>query len=163
MGELNLICLVEMSEKVFAEYLSAAVAAYASDNIVAGRWPEEDALARSEKSFRDSLPEGLQTPDHYLFEITDTDGGRSVGYLWFAIVLKNDLRSAFVYDLEIKEAYRRQGYAEAAFREMEKQVRELGLQSIGLHVFAYNKGAQALYEKLGYQVSGLNMLKHLEP
>ncbi len=155
-------CLVPMSEKIFAEYLSAAVAGYANDNIVSGRWPEQDAHARSEESFRDSLPQGLQTPNQYLFEITDIEGGSCVGYLWFAVVEKNNLRSAFVYDLEIKEEHRRQGYAEAAFREMEKQVRELGLQSIGLHVFAYNKGAQALYEKLGYQVSGLNMLKHLQ-
>ncbi len=152
-----------MSEQVFAEYLSHAVAGYANDNVVSGRWTEETALAQSKASFKESLPEGLQTPDQHLFEITDDEGNNSFGYLWFAVIEKHGLRSAFVYDLEIREAHRRQGHAEAAFHEVEKRVHDLGLKSIGLHVFAYNKGAQRLYEKLGYQVSSLNMLKHLGP
>ena len=37
----------------------------------------------------------------------------------------------------------------------------MGLQSIGLHVFSQSVGAQALYMSLGYQVTGINMLKQL--
>jgi hypothetical protein len=33
--------------------------------------------------------------------------------------------------------------------------------SIGLHVFGDNLGAHALYAKLGYGVTGINMLKRL--
>jgi RimJ/RimL family protein N-acetyltransferase len=38
----------------------------------------------------------------------------------------------------------------------------MGLQRLGLHVFAHNHGARALYESLGYAVASLNMLKPLD-
>ena len=41
----------------------------------------------------------------------------------------------------------------------DKEARGLGLRDIGLHVFAHNDGAQALYHALGYEVTGLNMRK----
>ena len=37
----------------------------------------------------------------------------------------------------------------------------LGLGSIALHVFGHNPGAQALYQSLGYGVTGFNMQKNL--
>jgi ribosomal protein S18 acetylase RimI-like enzyme len=44
---------------------------------------------------------------------------------------------------------------------IEPRVRELGVTGIGLHVFAHNPGAQALYAKLGYNVTSINMRKNL--
>ena len=35
----------------------------------------------------------------------------------------------------------------------------LGLQGIALHVFGHNTGAQALYGKLGYVPTNINMFK----
>lgn len=46
--------------------------------------------------------------------------------------------------------------------EMEEVARRMGLQQLGLHVFAHNDGAIALYESLGYSVASLNMLKPLD-
>ena len=74
---------------------------------------------------------------------------------------KNGLKSAFVYDVEVKSELRRQGYARAAFTALEPIVKALGLSSIGLHVFGHNPGAQALYRSLGYGITGVNMLKQL--
>jgi ribosomal protein S18 acetylase RimI-like enzyme len=39
----------------------------------------------------------------------------------------------------------------------------MGLRAIGLHVFNQNTSAQALYRSLGYEVTSVNMLKHLPP
>ena len=153
--------LIPMSAETFEHYQVAAVAGYAIDNVASGRWPEEGAVERSQADFAASLPQGLQTPDNYLFEITAGDDGVCVGYIWFAVVEKNGLRSAFVFDVEIKPEFRRQGHAAAAFSALEPLVRKLGLSSIGLHVFSQNAGAQALYRKLGYGVTSVNMLKHL--
>ena len=114
------------------------------------------------ENFNASLPQGLQTPNNYLFEMKAVETGPTVGYIWFAVVEKDGLSSAFVYDVEVKPQYRRQGYATAAFEALEPKVRALGLSSIGLHVFARNAGAQALYAKLGYGVTSVNMLKHLD-
>ena len=153
--------LIPMSAEKFVHYQVAAVAGYAEDNVASGRWPEEGAIERSQADFAASLPQGLQTPDNYLFEIRRGGDGPEVGYIWFAVVEKNGLQSAFVYDVEIKPEFRRQGHAAAAFAALEPLVRKLGLSSIGLHVFSQNAGAQALYRKLGYGVTSLNMLKHL--
>ncbi len=97
-----------------------------------------------------------------MFEIKTDANGHSVGYIWFAVVEKNGLKSAFIYDVEIKPEYRRQGFARAAFEQLEIKVLELGLTNIGLHVFAHNLEAQSLYSKLGYSVTGINMLKNLD-
>jgi RimJ/RimL family protein N-acetyltransferase len=45
---------------------------------------------------------------------------------------------------------------------IEEKARELGLQSIELHVFAHNAVAMALYEKIGYEVKSQNMTKALD-
>lgn len=155
--------LIPMSATTFSEYLPLAIQGYASDNVNAGRWPSEGALARSRQDFADSLPQGLATPANYLFEIRVAEDGPTAGYIWFAIEEKLGLRSAFVYDIEIKPAWRRQGHARAALDAIEPLVRELGGSSIGLHVFAQNRGAQDLYAKAGYRVSSINMRKDLSP
>jgi ribosomal protein S18 acetylase RimI-like enzyme len=153
--------LVPMQQDAFDEYLAAAVAGYADDNVTSGLWPAEGALARSRADLEASLPRGLATPGHFLFEIRSELKGPTVGFIWFAVIEKDGIRSAFVYDVEVKAGFRRRGHARAAFKAIEPLVRELGLSSIGLHVFGHNPGAQALYRSLGYGVTGMNMLKVL--
>jgi ribosomal protein S18 acetylase RimI-like enzyme len=59
-------------------------------------------------------------------------------------------RQVFVLDIQIYEAYRRQGYGSQAFLAMEEKAKELGISTISLHVFKHNHSARAMYEKLGY-------------
>ena len=73
------------------------------------------------------------------------------------------VRSAYVYDLAVHAAHRRQGHARRAFKDLERRVRAVGIDRIGLHVFGQNPGAHALYAGLGYGVTGINMLKRLAP
>jgi ribosomal protein S18 acetylase RimI-like enzyme len=153
--------LVPMSTEAFGQYVEAATSGYAEEMVVSGRWPEEGALARASVDFWESLPRGLDTPDHYLFEIRDPDSGVCVGFLCFAIRDKGGFRSAFVFDIEVRPEFRRQGYATAALGDLERLVRDLGLAGIALHVFRNNAAAQRLYRKLGYDVTGVNMLKQL--
>ncbi len=153
--------LAPMSAAAFAGYAEHAIAEYARDNVAAGRWPAESALARSRAEFESQLPQGVETPDNHFYEIKESETGPTVGSLWFAMQVSHGVRSAFVYDLEVKPEFRRRGHARAAFEAMEPLARELGASSIGLHVFGHNPGAQALYGQLGYRVTGVNMLKDL--
>ena len=148
--------LIPMQPASFANYREMAVKGYAEDNVASGRWPEAGSLQRSYEDFDESLPLGLGTPDNYLYEITDEVTNSVVGILWFAVVLKNGIKSAFVYDVEVISKHRRQGHGRAAFDALEPLVKSLGLSSVGLHVFGHNPGAQALYESLGYGVTGVN-------
>lgn len=153
--------LTPMNADAFGAYREAAAAGYADDNVTAGRWPKDGALQRSLADFDASLPQGLATPDNFLYEIGSISTGATVGVLWFAVVVKNGLPSAFVYDVEVRPEWRRRGYARAAFTALEPLVRGLGLSSIDLHVFGNNVGAQALYRALGYGVTGINMRKQI--
>jgi ribosomal protein S18 acetylase RimI-like enzyme len=159
--------LIPMRRSEFDVYREASIYVYAEENIAAGRWPVEGALERSRLDYATLLPQGLSTPDNFLFEIHNSTAndeaspGIRIGYLWLAIVEQHGVRGGYVYDLEISAEYRRQGHAEAAVRAMELLARDMGLPSIGLHVFANNSGAQTLYAKLGYDVTGHNMIKHL--
>lgn len=150
-----------MRPEFYGHYLQAAIAGYAEDNVASGRWPREGALERSRLDFERSLPQGLATPDNHLFEIKTDANGPTIGAIWFAVQEKHGFRSAFVYDVEIEPQWRRHGHAMRAFVALELLVRALGLASIGLHVFGHNPGAQAMYAKLGYRVTGVNMAKCL--
>ncbi len=153
--------LVPMSPEAYAQYLVAAVAGYAQQNVSSGRWPAEGALERSNAEHQRLLPQGLATPDNYLFEIQDAEARAVVGSLWFAVENRAGARTGFVFDVRVNERYRRQGHATRAFKALELFARGLGLSTIGLHVFAYNTEAQALYQALGYGITSLNMHKHL--
>ncbi|TSA15423.1 MAG: GNAT family N-acetyltransferase, partial [Betaproteobacteria bacterium] len=50
-----------------------------------------------------------------------------------------------------------------ALEALETRLSELGARSIGLNVFGYNHAARALYEKMGYQITGMGMVKQLAP
>jgi ribosomal protein S18 acetylase RimI-like enzyme len=150
-----------MPPEAFGPYVQASIAGYAEDNVASGRWPCEGALERSRAEFESLLPLGLATPDNHIFEIRAVEGGPAVGAIWIAVQERGGLRTAFVFDVAIHAAWRRQGHAMRAFQALENLGRELGVASIGLHVFGHNPGAQALYAKLGYQVTGINMQKVL--
>ena len=154
-----------MQASTFISYRESSSRGYAEDNVAAKRWLEADALEQARENFDSLLPEGLATPDNYLYEIqATTDEAQPnihVGYLWFAVVTKSGVRTGYVYDLEVFPEFRRRGHAERAFESLEPIARELGLISIALHVFAHNPAAQSLYAKLGYQLTSYNMTKLL--
>jgi ribosomal protein S18 acetylase RimI-like enzyme len=153
--------LSPMRAEVFPSYLENAIAGYAEDCVTSHRWPSEGAIERSRADFENSLPQGLATPENYLYEIKASESGPTVGVIWFAVEEKHGLRNAYVYDIEINIQHRRQGHAFQSLVLLEPIVDALGLGRIGLHVFRHNPGAQAMYEKLGYEVTGTNMQKRL--
>ena len=150
-----------MQAESYPRYLAAAIASYAEDNVASGRWPETGAAERSHSEFAALLPLGLATPDNFLFEIRSCDDGPVVGFIWLAIERRGAVVSGFVYDLEVSTEHRRQGHASRALTALESIARAQGAKSLGLHVFAFNQGAQTLYQQLGYTVTSLNMRKSL--
>ncbi|KPV48834.1 hypothetical protein SE17_35940 [Kouleothrix aurantiaca] len=152
-----------MTDAEYADFLAFAVADYANEHVQAGDWAAEGALERSAAEFADLLPNGVASPGHHLFTIYDSALQTGVGMLWFAVRESAGKRVAFVYNLIVDEQYRRRGYASQAFLAMEPYVRALGLHAIRLHVFGHNQAAQALYAKLGYEVTNVLMQKTLDP
>ena len=152
-------CLEPMTEMEFQIYRERLVREYAADKVRAGTWRAEDALSRSEREINDLLPKGLATPDHYLFSMRDDAAAKNVGILWFALVHWGGKDLAFVYDIEVDSDQQSRGYGSQALSALEEKVRALGLDRIELHVFGYNHRARQLYEKLGYEITNINMAK----
>jgi ribosomal protein S18 acetylase RimI-like enzyme len=153
--------LVPMRTDAYPRFLDEAVTGYAEDNVVAGRWPPDEALELSRAEFARLLPAGLETADHRIYEIEDEASGQLVGFVWLAFMPKGTMKSAYVYQVVVQAEFRRLGHARAALQALEAIAAFEGASNIGLHVFQHNPGAQALYEALGYRVNSVNMLKPL--
>jgi RimJ/RimL family protein N-acetyltransferase len=157
-----LIAFEKMTSEEFEVYREKLIETYTQDNIKSGKYDAETALENSRKEVYTILQNGLHTEGHELLRIVDRSNGEKVGYLWI-----NDLRSkrrskVFIYDLIIFEEFRGKGYGKASLNALEQFVRELGVMSISLHVFAHNEVALALYKSLGYTITNINMTKTFE-
>lgn len=152
--------LQPMTQPEFEAFLTRVIPEYAADNVRAGYWAEAEALERSREEFAKLLPKGLQSPEHYLYTVYADDA--PVGAIWLKANPDRPTKSGFIFELYIDESQRGKGFGKQAMLLIEEQARELGLQSLGLHVFAVNAVARKLYETVGYETSSLNMTKKLK-
>ena len=74
-----MIELFPMQASDFQAYLDETIPAYADDKVKAGNWSVEEALERSRQEFEKYLPEGLNTEGQFLYNIVETEAGRTVG------------------------------------------------------------------------------------
>jgi ribosomal protein S18 acetylase RimI-like enzyme len=126
---------------------------------VRGGLTETEAEEKSQADFKRYLPDGLNSPDQYLF--TMKDNNEIIGYIWFCERGPADNRKAYLLDIIIEEQYRGKGYGKKAMLLLEEKVKYLGLKHIGLHVFGHNNRAYELYKKLGYVETNIVMEKVL--
>jgi ribosomal protein S18 acetylase RimI-like enzyme len=153
--------LVPMTEPEYLQYVEASIPDYAAEKVASGLWSAAESLELSSKALAELLPQGRETPGNHLFTIFNGESA-AVGMLWIAEQVRAGQRIAYVYDVSVRPEYRRQGYATLAFAALEDKARSLGLSGIALHVFGHNTGAYALYVKLGYLATNINMFKRLE-
>ena len=151
------VILQSMTESDYADWWQVGVRDYADDKIANGAWSKDEALGKSEDSFRELLPLGLETEGQYLFSIRLKDSGNRAGFLWFGRYEKQP----YVYDLYIVPEHRRCGYARAAMALLEQEAAKRGFTDIGLHVFGQNSAARDLYEQLGYGITDMTMRKKI--
>lgn len=151
--------LLSITQQEYEKFLERIVPEYAANNVRAGYWAETEALEKSRRKIERLLPEGLQSQDHYLYTLYDSD--QPVGMIWLKANMDRPVKSGFIYDVYIDEQQRGKGYGKELMLLIEEKARELGLKSIGLHVFAYNNVARKLYETVGYEVSSVNMIREL--
>jgi ribosomal protein S18 acetylase RimI-like enzyme len=150
-----------MIEADYDAFLDRAVREYAEDKVKAGNWSPEVALEKSRLEFLKFLPEGTQTPDQHLFSVIDDSTGTKVGMIWFGVLRSSPPPFAFVYDIHIEDQFQGRGYGKRAMLAVEDKVKALGLDRIALHVFGHNQVARSLYEKIGYEITNINMSKSL--
>ena len=154
-----MIQLVPMTESEFEVYLEKAIPEYAADKAGAGDWSEDEALERSRKDYLALLPQGVETGHNYLFRIQIEESGEKIGMLW----MKHEAPRphGFIFDIVLDEEQRGKGYGKEAMLALEEFAKEMKLETLALHVFAYNTAAMKLYRGLGYEVTSQNMTKKL--
>jgi ribosomal protein S18 acetylase RimI-like enzyme len=151
--------LLAMCDSEYENFIAETVRAYAAEKVAAGQWPQAESLALARQSLSDLLPAGRATLDNHLFTIHESATSASIGRLWFAAQERAGSRIAYVYDVSVSPEHQRKGHAIRAFHALEAEVVKLGLSGIALHVFGHNLAARALYAKLGYLPTNINMFK----
>lgn len=153
------VLLRMMTEAEFVTWKAYSIGEYAKDKMQSLGISAHEATKLSEESFASLLADGMQTSDNHFYMVAR--GDTVIGWLWFVIKTEWGVTSAFVYDVEIRPEFRRQGIGAAAMLLLEAKARERGASKIALHVFGDNTGARALYSNVGYRVTDYSMVKEL--
>jgi RimJ/RimL family protein N-acetyltransferase len=156
--------LVPLPPSEYDRWWAWATRDYADEHVKSGNWTAEEALAKSEGEFHQLIPQGVDTPGHYLYGLEEPTGQQIVGIVWFRADRRPEAPRppvVFIYDLLVYEPFRGRGYGAQAMRLIESRARELGFDTVSLHVFGHNTVARSLYEKLGYVATNLMMSKKL--
>jgi RimJ/RimL family protein N-acetyltransferase len=152
------VTLRPMSEAEYGAFRAVLDEHYAQGTARARDIPLEEARVVTGHQVAELLKDGLDTEGHHLWNVVSEHDG-PVGDLW--VFVDPTKRSAFIYDIEINEQYRGQGYGKAAMLVVESAVRPMGAAHIDLNVFGYNTRARRLYEGLGYEPIAIGMRKAL--
>ena len=154
-----MVSLRPMTDDEFALFLAQNIPDYAAEKVKAGNWTPEEAAQHSADDHAKLLPEGLATPNQHIYTI-ELDS-TPVGRVWLSTQQESAARAGFIYDLFVAEPFRHRGVATEAMHLLEKEAALLGLESLALHVFGFNTAARALYKKLGYEITNLNLAKSI--
>lgn len=133
----------------FNEFRSFSVENYAKALARNLRMTYRDALEAAQKESAGDLPHGFYSEGHHFFHIQPKGSDKRIGHAWIFINTKR--KSAFLYDIWIDEKERGKGYAQEAIEALSKLCEQEGARTLRLNVFADNKQARQLYEKLGFE------------
>jgi ribosomal protein S18 acetylase RimI-like enzyme len=147
-----------LREDEYDAFIERAMAFYVDDMVRAGI--ERDvAQAKADKDLPQLLPDGLATPDHFMYAIEHD--GRFAGYLWLCNRDGEFGHSLFVYAVEIDDELRGRGLGRAAMVFAEEEAQRLGIAKVALNVFGGNAAARHLYLSLGYEETAVHMEKRV--
>ena len=147
-----------LREDEYDAFIERAMAFYVDDMVRAGI--ERDvAQAKADKDLPQLLPDGLATPDHFMYAIEHD--GRFAGYLWLCNRDGELGHSLFVYAVEIDDELRGRGLGRAAMVFAEQEAQRLGIAKVALNVFGGNAVARGLYLSLGYTETAVHMEKRV--
>ncbi|MFF5568834.1 GNAT family N-acetyltransferase [Streptomyces sp. NPDC012623] len=148
-----------MSGAEYATWLAGAVDDFARVWTDRGT-PPEAARAKSERSHRENLPDGLDTPG-VTFSVLAHEGG-AVGHVWVSRREVGPGRwESYVYDVAVTEEMRGRGFGRALMLLAERVAHASGSDLLSLHVFTDNTPAVRLYESLRYRTVRRNYFKRL--
>ncbi|MFF2495992.1 GNAT family N-acetyltransferase [Agromyces sp. NPDC058064] len=150
-----------MTQDEYDDWQRDIAEAYAEEQVAAGRWSQDGAVQRARDENAELLPQGLRTPRMLVLRGVDASG-EPVGRAWVGLDHPRGAPDvAFLYDIEILEPRRGNGFGRALLAAVEDVVRQAGVPALELNVFGPNHPAIALYDSAGYEVTTQQMRKAL--
>ncbi len=146
-----------MTESEYKKFYERSIPDYAKDKEKSDNLTSQEALESAQIQFKELLPHGLQTPDHFFFSIVDTQTKECIGDVWLAD--RSMKGSLYIFDLYLSESSRGKGLGKQVMSELEIETKKLGFNALRLHVFGHNTVARKLYEGAGYITTNVHMLK----
>lgn len=153
-----MLTLRPMQPTEFSKYRDYFIVDYAQEIAANFGYSIEKSSAIAAKELADDLPQNVTTPDNFLLCIEESNKG-TIGYLWYKQIDAGT--SVFILDFVILEAFRGLGYGKATLTALEEQLAPSGVEQIKLRVAYDNIRAFGLYQKLGFSITGYNMIKIL--
>lgn len=151
------ILLRRMSKDEFESYFQNKIERYSDVLSVNIHEQGDDPSTKALKQLKGLLPNGIKTPNHHLFNIQR--GDKVIGFVW--LKMEEEKKSAFLYEIYIFENFRGKGFGTETMNCIENFLIQKEIYYFKLHVFGSNTGARKLYEELGFEIAGINMLKPL--
>ncbi|MFF8716930.1 GNAT family N-acetyltransferase [Streptomyces sp. NPDC015184] len=155
---------VTLRKMTSAEYHAAAEHREAESVRVLGKFMSEElARERVRHGTATFLPDGVDTPGHHLV-MAENGSGEVVGNAWIGPdpgQASGTADSAWLYDINVFEPFRRRGYGSAILAAAEELVAREGRTALALDVVGGNEAAIAMYRHSGYEVSSMSMRKNL--
>lgn len=149
-----------MTADEFATFRAELIARYAADKAEAGNWPADQAGALAARQVDGLLPQGAGTAGMLLL-IAETPAHERVGHVWVQLRSPEAGGEAWIFDIEVEPAQRGKGHGRALLAAAERETAAHGVPTIGLNVFGANVVARDLYESSGYEITSMQMRKHL--
>jgi len=153
------LSLRPLRDAEFEAWRREVTGGYAAEIETLGDTPHRAALSKAKADMAAILPDGLETPGHWIFAIELES--EVVGRLWLAERTMDGRQVMFVYDVEIDEQHRGRGLGRAAMLKAEGQAHARGIRRMELNVFGGNDVARGLYRSLGYVERAVSMGKDI--
>ena len=157
-----MITFRKVTEEEFGIYEDFFIADYSKEISENYGYSLKDSIAQAKRELDEGFPGGVALSGNYLvsIELTEINKVESIGYLWYSLKKKSDY--AFICDFYIRESYRGKGYGRAAFEVLEGLLVESGTHQVRLRVAFTNARALKLYKEIGFEATGINMVKRLK-
>jgi ribosomal protein S18 acetylase RimI-like enzyme len=143
----------------YAAWRDIELTEYARDISENGDTPVDAARHKAKADMAEILPQGLDTPNHWMF-VLEVEGAPA-GRLWLAEREIDGRRAMFIFDIHVDEAYRGRGFGRAAMQLVEREALARDIHRVELNVFGGNTVARGLYRSLGYLERSVRMAKDL--
>jgi mycothiol synthase len=143
----------------YDQRMGALVADYAGDLQVEERLSPYEAKVAADRKIAELLPRGPATEGAILRTVWA--GNDEVGWVWAGLPSRARPGMGWLHNIEVDAPYRSKGFGSLVIAAMQREFQHRGLRSMGLNVHGYNVRAQALYERLGFELMAQQMAKDL--